>query len=139
MEDESDTDVARLIIKLFNDISNGSTVVYDRWKNFKHSMEFNSDFPCKINNKVKYNESDYEEEDDESNEDNEEDEEVKEILEGKYKAPKKQNANDLPPELINELNDISINNKDKHMDVDDQAADDEGFEEVGKKKKKPKK
>lgn len=127
-----------MIVKLFNEISNGSTVMYERWKNFKHSMEFNSDFPCKVNSKVKYNESDYEE-DDESAGDVEDDEEVKEILEGKYKATKKTNANDLPPELLEELNDISIKNKDQQMDIDDQPEDDEGFEEIGKKKKKTKK
>lgn len=128
LEDESNIDIARMIVKLFKEISSNKTDYLERIKNFKPKMEYNIEYPCKITTKI--NLEDYESDSDDEGEQEESDEEMKEemkeIVEGKFKKTKNENL-----EHHDIIKEIGGTNNDHHMDIDD-----EGFEEVGKKKKK---
>jgi hypothetical protein len=141
LQDESEYEISCMIVKL--DISKNSDTYLNKLKSYKNAVEYNIDFPCKIDAKVDLDDfysSDEEEEELDEEEKKKKDEnntEIKEILEGKYKGSSKKNKNDLPPELVDELHKLNMKTEDNKIDDNNsQIEDDDGFVEVSSNKKK---
>lgn len=141
LEDGSDIDITIMIIKLFNDVISNKNEYLNKIKGLKHAMQFHIDYPIKVEDLVNKNMNDSlcsssEGEEDEEGEDEEEGDEednleMKEILEGKYKKKKKKNEDEV------DFDNLDINDKkDKDKDKEDIEDIEDGFEVVGKKKKK---
>lgn len=125
LEDESNIDISRMIVKLFNEISIDKDDYINKLKLFKHSMQFNIVFPIKPDTKINlddYESCSDEDEATENEETEEEKKEMKDIVDGKFKNKKKNN--DIPLDVIHEINKMDLCNEDN----------DEGFEEVKKGK-----
>lgn len=63
MEDESEKDIAKKIVKLFSEITNGESKYYNVLKSFKNPLKFNLPFPCKVTDEVEYSDSNCDESD----------------------------------------------------------------------------
>ncbi len=130
LEDESEVDIAKKVVKLFSEISKDSLKYLTTLKEFKLNMKFNIPFPCKISDKVDYDSSSDENESGEESDKNEENTECVDCL-NKDKKIKVCNT-DVIPELLDEefINGCNLNNNND---------DDDGFVEVSNKTNKKKK
>ncbi|MCQ2815710.1 MAG: pre-rRNA-processing TSR2 family protein [archaeon] len=80
LEDQSDGEIANLLIKLYNELSNGKDTLFKRLENYKSETKYTIDFPILGNQKVIFenNNDENEEEDEEEEEMDVEEEDPKE-------------------------------------------------------------
>ena len=110
LEDESDLEVAEILIKLFNSLSEGKEDFYTKLLKSEAKIKYSIDFPILGNQKIIFEKAEEDDEDDAEEEEEEEDEKKRE----NKKSEKEENK----------------------METDE--PDEDGFIEVRKKKKKGK-
>lgn len=132
LEDESDLDIAKKVVRLFSEICKENLKYLTTLREYKNNLKFNIPFPCKVNDDVEIadsssdNDDDDEEEKNSENNDNDNNEEGEVNNNLNNKKIKGSNIDNIP-DLLDEdfYSGCNVNND-----------DDDGFVEVNNKKKK---